>query len=187
MSIFDRLANARDAFWGYNKPQTIVIPAPTPYYWDQPMPQRPNQNLPDYKADFDQLQQQINKLQTENEDLRNAYQQSPKAADIETLRQQMLGTTEALTKGISTTADLAKKNKCETDECIVDLQKQIDELTGKVHNLEKHGKDVDKRLDNHWTRIMENEKSLVDAEKQIEANKKANEDTLALLKAKGVL
>jgi hypothetical protein len=34
---------------------------------------------------------------------------------------------------------------------------------------------------------MDNEKSLVSAEKQIEANKKANEDTLALLKAKGVL
>ena len=176
MSIFDRLADARDAFWGYGRHQTIVVQPPSPsYYWNQP-----NQNLPDHKADFDQLQQQLNALKTENESLRAAYQQSPKAADVETLRQQMLGTTSALTEGLAATSELTKKNKCETDSCIVDLQKQIDELTVRVNKYEK-------RLDNHWTRIMDNEKSLVAAEKQIEANKKANEDTLALLKAKGVL
>lgn len=178
MSIFDRLADARDAFWGYNRPQTIIVQQPNPTYcWNQP---RPDQNLPDYKADFEQLQQQLNALKTENETLRNTYQQTPKADDIETLRQQMVGTTKALTEGLTATSDLAKKNKCETDSCIVDLQTQIDELKNRVEKSEK-------RLDNHWDRIMQNEKSLVDAEKQIEANKKANEDTLALLKAKGVL
>lgn len=183
MSIFDRLADARDAFWGYNRPQTIVVQPPSPsYYWNQP-----NQNLPDYKADFEQLQQQLNALKTENETLRNTYQQTPKADDIETLRQQMVGTTKALTEGLTATSDLAKKNKCETDSCIVDLQKQIDELNNKIDGLTKHGENVDKRLDNHWNRIMQNEKSLVSAEKAIAENKKANEDTLALLKAKGVL
>lgn len=176
MSIFDRLADARDAFWGYNRPQTIVVQPPSPsYYWNQP-----NQNLPDHKADFDQLQHQIDTLKTENETLRNAYQQAPKADDIETLRQQMLGTTSALTEGLTATSELTKKNKCETDSCIVDLQKQIDELTKRVEKSEK-------RLDNHWTRIMENEADLTAAKKQIEANKKANEDTLAQLKAMGVL